>query len=231
MCNFREAFDILLYETLLPEFCADQSRGMRASGFVRESNKVSLEDAQDFLKAWNAGLAVHNGRGQYKIGAGKVLEQFFWSGLKTIGNRKLSLWLEPIITLGAIGRLHFDYNWPIKCIASQSSDWAYDIISSTPVDSKIVIAGEVKKNRSEVDELFRLMKGFAEDPKALQPKKGKERNAYKKVISLRKLKAPILWLVGPERYELTFLVKHEESGVIVFDPAPNIALEFAVNLE
>lgn len=34
---------------------------MDDSGFAARSNKVTEEDAKDFLRAWNAGLPVHQG--------------------------------------------------------------------------------------------------------------------------------------------------------------------------
>ena len=114
----RAEFDELLAERLIPDFCSDARRRADASGFVAKSNNVTEDDAADFLRAWRAGLPVHKGRGQYIVGVGRVHEQFFSSGLKAVEQRSFTLWLEPIITMGSIARLHLDHGWPISRLAA-----------------------------------------------------------------------------------------------------------------
>ena len=173
----RTGFDQLLTTALVPEFCSDPSRLVQPSGFNDKSNRVSDEDAQDFLRLWNANLVLHQGRGLYLIGASKVREQFFWSGAKSEGPRTFTLWMEPVITVGAIARLHFDFGWPFTQLGAQSKDWAYDIVAVSSDMTGTIIAGEVKKSRKEIDDWVGLMLEFGSNPDAPVPLSGKRRNA------------------------------------------------------
>jgi len=212
----RTQFDHLLANCLFPDFCSDPSRRAEASGFVAKSNCVTEIDAKDFLRAWNAGLPVHQGRGQYLVGAGRVREQFFWSGAKSAENRSFTLWLEPVISMGAIARLHLDHGWPVSHLAAQSNDWAFDIVALASDGVSQAIAGEVKKTCAEVDDLLERMVEFGANPLAPEPAPGKFRNAYKKVESLRNGRAAILWLIGPARYEKVIEVDYGDDGSMRF---------------
>lgn len=220
-----DEFNALVIDRLVPEFCSDPSRCMQVLGFVPASNRTTEIDAADFLRAWNAGLCVHQGRGQYLVGQARVHEQFFWSGTKQAENRSFTLWMEPIITVAAIGRLHLDFLWPVASVGSQSKDWAFDIVAKKS-DSSLCIVGEVKKSRVEVDDLIGLMVSFAGDPSAQLPGPGKMRNAFKKVASLRAYPADLLWIVGPDRYEFVFEVRQSEGGAIGFAPVSLDALRY-----
>lgn len=222
----RSAFDELLFDTLIPAFCSDASRRMAIGGFVTKSNIVTETDAADFLRAWHAGLPVHQGRGQYLVGAGRVKEQFFNSGLKAETERTFHLANESIITMAAIARLHFDHGWPIDCLAAQSADWAYDI--AVNVAGRAIIAGEVKKTRKEIDDLIQLMKQYGANPAADAPASGKTRNAFKKVASLRKSGSPMVWLVGPDNYDHVFEVAYGENGIMEFNPTTRCALAYEI---
>ena len=214
--NARTEFDKLLADRLYPDFSSDPSRRAGALGFVAKSNCVTEVDARDFLRAWNAGLPVHQGRGQYLVGAGRVHEQFFWSGAKAAENRTFTLWLEPVLSMGAIARLHLDHGWPVAHLVAQSSDWAFDIVALAPDGTSQAIAGEVKKTRVEVDDLLDRMVAFGASPHAPEPGPGKLRNAYKKVESLRNWRPPILWLVGPAHYEKVIEVEYGDNRSIRF---------------
>lgn len=225
LMNARSAFDLLLSHRLIPEFCSDPSRRMDPTGFIAASNTLMEEDATDFMRAWQAGLAAHQGRGHYYIANGRIKESFFWDGRRAPERRSFTLWLEPVITMGAVARMHLDHGWPIDFLTAQSEDWAFDIMASkdglTPS-----IAGEVKKTTSEVDKLFRLMVEYGANPHAHEPKPGPAQNAFRKMASLRKNGASTLWLVGPGRYELVFEANRLKDGVIQLAPAPSERLSF-----
>lgn len=223
----RKEFDDLLAKRLIPEFCSDLSRRMDPSGFSAKSNRVTEEDAEDFLRAWNAGLPVHQGRGQYLVGTGRVREQFFWSGATAAERRMFTLWLEPVITMGAIARLNLDHGWPVSRVSAQSRDWAFDIVAMASDGASEAISGEVKKSRAEVDDLVDLMAKFGTEPDATEPATGKARNAFKKMASLRRGRAPILWLVGPARYEKVIEVKYFDNGVVKFNYSDTSVLLFS----
>lgn len=223
--SFLEKFNALLFHELIPEFCSDPSRCMDVVSFVSSSNRTTEADAEDFLRAWNAGLCVNQGRGQYLIGQATVKEQFFWSGTKRAEGRPFTLWMEPIITVAAIGRLHLDYLWPISELGSQSKDWAFDIVAQRQSGGQ-AIAGEVKKSRLEVDDLVDLMGRYGSEPDAPVPVIGKRRNAFKKVASLRAHPTELLWVVGPARYEYVFSLQYDNDGLVAFHPVTTDSLAF-----
>ncbi|MES2136217.1 MAG: hypothetical protein V4502_04050 [Pseudomonadota bacterium] len=208
-----QAFEQLLYRHLIPEFCADQRRRCTLQGFRNDSVKVSENDAGDFLRAWDGGLLTHKGRGLYRAAVSSASEQFFWEGPKESKLRWFSLWLEPVITIAALARLHFDHGWPTDLLGTQSTNWAFDLVAlSGPGDSEL-IAGEVKKTAKEVETLLLRMAQFGYNPDAPCPAAGKERNAFKKVAALRTGRAPLFWAIGPDRLSKAYRVTYVSEVV------------------
>jgi hypothetical protein len=222
----QEAFEALLYETLLPDFCSDVRRGCEISGFDRASIKVTEHDAALFLKAWAHRLVTPIRPGLYRSSPGRPGEQLFWEGRKGTGVRRFTLWLEPIITIGSLARLHFEFDWPQHLIGTQSSDGAFDVFSHHPGCCGEHIAGEVKKTVREAERLLTLMCDFGRNPAAPEPPTGKERNAHKKIAALRARKAPIFWLIGPDGYSCVRRVTYAEDGAVCFEPGRIEDLQF-----
>lgn len=209
----------ILDNTLIPNFCQRQTNTFFPSDFKRSSIKVANSDALDFKRAWTAGLIKHIGSGKYRAAKGGN-EGFFSSGPKAVVPRTFSLSIEPIITIGMLARLHFDYGWPAHLIGAQSSDWAFDAITHMTDESENEhIACEVKTTAKQVDTLITLMKVFAEQPEiTIEGLKAVEENAFKKAFALRKRRAPLFWAAGPNRYEKVFKMSYQESGVFHFEP-------------
>jgi hypothetical protein len=218
MDDALSTFDRLLHERLIPEFCSEPKRACDPSGFKSKSAQVSHEDASVFLSAFNAGLVQHQGSGLYRAAKSAASEQFFWEGPKGANPRTFSLWLEPIITVAALGRLHVDCGWPKDLLGTQSSDWAFDVVAFLPEQPNLFIAGEVKKTTNEVVRLLQLMEEFGLDPELEQPPSGKERNAYKKVTALRSQKPPVFWAVGPANYSRVYSVDYTLEGIVRLVP-------------
>ena len=219
-------FEQLVREHLIPEFCSDPNRNCEPVGFRENLAKLSERDAADFLRAWNGGLIEHQGRGQYRAAASSCNEQFFWDGLKNVRPRPFTLWLEPVITIAGLARLHFDYGWPKELIGTQSIDWAFDLVTFLPGEDTEFIAGEVKKSAKEIDTLLDLMKKFGLDPGLAEPTRSKERNAFKKVAGLRSREAPIFWALGPDGLSHVFQVRYRQSGILEFEPAFGAQLNY-----
>lgn len=217
MADYEDAkatFERLLYEELIPAFCSDPQRRCDRSTFVAASNHLGELDSRDFMEAWNAGFMEHSGRGLYRTVNGGASEQFFWTGRNVPGRRSFTLWMEPLITVAALGRLHRRYDWPKRLLRAQSVDWAFDLVAMRPGESNEYIAGEIKKTRCEVDHLVELMEHFGCHPDLAEPaKSGKARNAYKKMAALRLRRAPIFWAVGPDGYSRIFNVTYDGGGV------------------
>ena len=79
------------------------------------------------MRALDAQLV--NPEGPYFLAArSRAREQIFWEGLKSKPRRSITLWLEPIITIGMRARLHFEKGWPAESLGAQSKDWAFDFV-------------------------------------------------------------------------------------------------------
>lgn len=221
-------FNAVLHDKLIPHFCSKRSRGFDPEGFRSKGTAVSDVDARDFLRAWNGGLIRQVSDGLYRAPKSAASEQFFWSGPKNPTPRHFTLWHEPIITVGALARLHWDYGWPKELIGTQSSDWAFDIVAFDPGCDGERIAGEVKRTVGEVDSLISNMQKFGASTDAAEPQSGKLRNAFKKVAALRARRAPIFWAIGPGGYTSVFQIQYSPTGQLTFQAASEQALAFGV---
>lgn len=219
-------FDSVLHNELIPHFCSDTLRDCDLAGFRDNGLRVADVDARDFMRAWKGGLIEHQGRGRYRAPKNAAAEQFFWSGPKQSKPRTFTLWHEPIITVAALARLHWDFGWPVSLIGTQSSDGAFDLVAFNRDSDSEHIAGEVKKTAGELDALVRGMQEFGSNPNMSVPPSGKSRNAYKKVAGLRARRAPIFWAIGPGGYTAVFRVEYGAEGEISLHPANENALAF-----
>jgi hypothetical protein len=108
-----QTFRNRILNDLLPTFCNDPSRLRGATGFKQDWDKIGEIDAADFLRGVDGELVKHEGRGLYRAPRSCAREQFFWSGAKKKSPRPIALWVEPIITVAVLARLHFDLGWPM----------------------------------------------------------------------------------------------------------------------
>ena len=120
---------------LLPTYCNDPSRLWDVAGFKQDWDKIGEIDAADFLRGVDGELVKHEGRGLYRAPRSTAREQFFWPGVKKKTPRPITLWVEPIITVAVLARLHFDLGWPKELIGTQSKDWAFDVTTYLSTDS------------------------------------------------------------------------------------------------
>lgn len=222
-----ELFIRRVLDHLLPEFCNDPTRGWGTQGFKARWDKVADIDGDDFLRALDAGLVRHVGRGQYRAARSAASEQFFWEGAKSVDPRPLTIWLEPVITVAVLGRLHFELGWPDGLIGAQSPDWAFDVVAylAEGVGDEH-IACEVKKTTGEVDQLISLMATYGEASDHSVPSGSKGRNAWKKVEALRRRRPPMFWAVGPGGYNAAFRITYGEGGRVTFAPCHLADLRF-----
>lgn len=211
---WQAKFVEILDQRLVPEFCADVGRQCETSGFRRESIRVAEADARDFVRAWTGGLIRHQRRGLYRAPKSAASEQFFWTGRKLPIPRSFTLWLEPIITVAALARLHWNFGWPAELIGTQSSDWAFDIVGFHLGKDSEYLAGEVKKSAAEIDQLISFMRQFGQDPSVPMPTLPRARNAYKKLLALRRRRASIFWAVGPNEISQLYRIEYGSDGTI-----------------
>lgn len=217
-----EEFKQRLLSDWLPTFCNDEHRRFLVEGFKLESIKISAHDAYDFMRAFDHNIITDTGGGRYRMPQSKAFEQIFWEHEKTIFPRPLTLWLEPIITIAAITRLHLVYGWPLQYLGTQSAKWEFDVIAFKPADTvNEFIAGEVKKTSKEVDKLINQMieigsDGSLQNNVVLESRK----NAHRKCLGLLRCKAPYFWAIGPDNDSRLFKVLYQTDGIIKLDSIP-----------
>ena len=192
-----EEFRARLTSDWIPSFCtARAERRYFADGFKWETvEQVAEFDARWFLTAVDAGLVTEED-GFFTAPMSRAREQLFWSGPAHEERRSFTLWLEPIITIGALARLHVQHGWPRELLGCQSRDYGLDLVCYD-ASGRFVVAGEVKKTQKEVRFLLESMRNYAADPELPEPARGPLRNAFKKVASIRGNWPAAFWAVGP----------------------------------
>jgi hypothetical protein len=192
-----------LYADWLPAYCRDPRRNYDPSGFIAASIKVCEADARDCMAAIDLQVVVDTGGGRFRARRSLTHEVLFWEGFKAIAPRPISLWLEPVITLAALARLHLRYSWPKESLGAQSKDWAFDLAAYGPRDGPPAILGEVKKSSRELqqlkEDLLRLSDGGA--PESVRTNSAKK---WQAVVASR---PGLVWLVGPN--EEAYVYQHE----------------------
>ena len=105
----------------LPSFCAPRAHeGIGIDGFLwGTAGRLTDHDARWFLAAVDAGLVIE-AAGFFTAPMSVHKEQLFSQGLRNKQPRTFTLWTEPIITIGALGRLHLEFGWPADRLGCQS---------------------------------------------------------------------------------------------------------------
>jgi hypothetical protein len=132
----------------LPAFCAAKRLG--PTKFIKQSVDALQElDAERFMRAVDGGLVRREGA-FFVAEKSNAREQIFWEGTKAKPLRHLTLWLEPVITIGTLALLHYELGWPSSSLGAQSKDWAFDFLGHGDGE-QVLLAGEVKKSVKEVE--------------------------------------------------------------------------------
>ena len=211
--NVQEDFWRRIYEEWLPAFC--HARDYDPAGFRPEAKKLHESDLRDFLRAINHKVVAVDADNNFRASRSNVAEHIFWEGSSRISPRPISLWIEPIITVAAIARLHLDYDWPVTALGMQSVDWAFDFMAYQPNDlDHEFIAGEVKATSRELDRLQANLRNccIAGDHDCLGAKPD-QRNAHKKWLGLMRSRAPLFWAVGPASESRVFDVRYNGNSI------------------
>jgi hypothetical protein len=190
-----------LTRSWLPTYCHDHGRLYSEKGFRHESIDISPVDACDCMHAIDKGIVFDVGGGRFRAARSTATEPLFWEGLRSTLPRPITLWREPVITFASIARLNRDYGWPANLLGTQPLTWSFDFAAHDPLDATAYrILGEVKKSVQEVDSLCADLKRLAN---GVQDDRISD-NSRKKWSGLLKLKAPIVWVVGPGAYSVVF---------------------------
>lgn len=222
-----ETFKTRMGREFLEPFCNSPHRNLSTEGFVASSiDKLDPRDAADFLAAIDEKLVSH-ADGFFFAPCSKAKEQIFWTGSKSTSPTRLTLWLEPIITMAGLLRLYRDYGWPLSSLGMQSRTWAFDLVGYAANREDEVLACEVKKTVREIDALIDFMRHQgSEHSRMLSEMKGGERNAFKKVLALRESRAPRFWALGPGGFGYVFNVEYGTAGEVFLKAADESALTY-----
>ena len=217
--NIQQKLRNKILNELLPTYCIDQKRNYAIEGFKMESLNLTNEDASHFFRAFEHSVVTDSGGGRYIMPKSKTFEMIFWEGSKLKSPRNITLWIEPIITIGAIGRLHLDLDWPKELLGMQSKDGAFDLVAYSSIESDdFYIAGEVKKTSKELHDLIHNLFNFDVATHYDYLKMDRKLvNSHKKWLSLKQSRAPYFWAIGPGDETNMFKVKYLQDGNIEFE--------------
>ena len=220
MATSLDIFAKRLNEEWLPSFCNASHRNYSSEGFKKETiARLDEFDASWFLQAINDGL-VSELDGFFIAPKSKAKEQIFWQGSKAKSPRPITLWVEPIITMGALARLHEEFGWPIKNLGMQSKTWAFDLVGYKTNSNQEILACEVKKHNKEILSLLNFMQFYSsKEPIDTEPDNSVERNAYRKVKGIRESWPSVFWALGPDGQGQVFLIQRISGGQ-TFDLRP-----------
>ncbi len=228
MSDTMAIFRSRLYSDWLPSFCQAPHRNYSVAGFKDSSiSKLHEFDAYWFLRAIDAGLVTEKD-GFFIAPKSKAKEQIFWEGDKKRTPRPITLWIEPIITIGALARLNQQYGWPIENLGMQSATWAFDLVGYSNSNREHLVC-EVKKQSRELSRLLDFMNAYArQDPLKSEPVNAQARNAYRKVQGIRLSWPTIFWALGPGGEDFVSLIRKEgASQRFQLEPAEESILEFS----
>ena len=224
-----ESFRARIMDELLPEICDYPDSPWRREGFREDWSKIHELDALDFIRGMDAEILRPLGKGAYRAPKSLASEYFFWEGSKDVSPRPLTLWIEPIITVAVLARLHLDLRWPKNLIGTQSLNWEFDVTAYPTLGSTSeFISCEVKKTISELEYLVAEMINLAaNDAKESEVTSQKQLNAYRNLDGLRSRQAPFFWAVGPGGANHVFRMNYD-AGKVRFEQAELDVLAYPV---
>lgn len=231
LMTFRGEF----YRRLISEWvisdCNVRGDDVQPQGFV-DSNFRDLSefDAHWFLVALEANHMTETLSVFHTIGHGVKL-RIFSHGTSWEALRKTTLSLEPIICVGAVARLIDQYGWPASQLGQCAFPWPFDLVCFDRDRKKELVNCEVKKSHNEVAALMNWMRYFAAiAPLEVTPTNSIKKNAYKKIVGLRKSRPAYFWVLGPEGIGNTYrLVWDRDDTLFQFAPVPERVLAYAAH--
>ncbi|TAT70000.1 hypothetical protein [Rhizobium ruizarguesonis] len=189
---------------------------------------VSEADACDFLRAIEGGLVTHVGRGLYSASKSSAKEQLFWEFDKGAIPRTFAIWLEPVITIAALARLHFEYGWPAELIGTQSKKWEFDLVAYSKQDAENEsIAAEIKKSAKEAEKLVEHITSLSGAGMVDVTGNAAMRNSIKKYNGLVERGAKVFWIVGPAKLNYIFNVEQLGDKRIALTPGEEGLLRYS----
>lgn len=225
----QQEFWIRLQAEWLPAYCNDPKRRYSVEGFTGRSSSVSSADARDFLRAIDQKVVTVGEGGRIRMPQSKAFEVIFWEHSTKIVPRPITLWIEPVITIAAVARLHLDYGWPVNCLGMQSKDSAFDLMAFTPSSSTSeYIAGEIKPAVSQLNTLLSNLQRCSANEHEASCTSGVRRNAHRKWVALQGRHPPLFWALGPGGESRVFKADYDSLDNITFTPVDEECLRCPV---
>jgi hypothetical protein len=213
--NVQQEFWRRLKEEWLPAYCNDPARRYDIAGFRPDAKQVTDIDARDFLRALDQNVVSVDNGGRFRMPRSNVNEVIFWEHSALTTPRPITLWLEPVITIAAVARLHLDCGWPTECLGMQSEDSAFDVTAFKPHDLKNeYIAGEIKDSTKRLDKLLTHIKWCCAEGDSKCSAPNIRKNAHRKMVGLKRCRAPIFWALGPGGDSRVFDVLYNKDDTI-----------------
>lgn len=215
MSDLLEEFRRRLKSSWLPSYCLEPQRNYSPEGFRPDSLKaLEAFDAGWFIQAVDRNLVKYEGGG-FRAPLSNGGEPIFWELEKSISPRPITLWREPVITIGAVARLHVEYGWPVSALGTQSRrSWAFDLVGYGDDGLSELLMCEVKKTDREIEKLQTWMLEYcSSDPLETEPDKKDQKNAYRKVQDIRIAWPQRVWLLGPGGRGALFDVEREGESI------------------
>lgn len=221
-----EEFWELVNGELLPAYLIDC--GYDPDGFRLDEKEVAESDAEWFLAGLGSGLVEQLPKGELWLPGSPFRTTIFWEGAKAVSPRRISLFVEGLITVATAARLHLVYGWPKWSLGFESSDYAFDLVGRVPLRRHEWLATEAKSASEDVRRLIRGVeacgaKGTHDDCLTAKPF---VKNAHRKWSGLVRSKAPVFFVCGPEREWHVYHVIYLPSKELQLEPATEAWLRF-----
>ena len=228
MSHTISTFSDRLNREWLPSYCNASHRCYSIKGFKASTIKnLSEYDAKWFMRALDDGLVTESD-GYFLAPRSAAKEMIFWEGSKQESPRPIILWIEPIITIGALARLSKEIGWPATNLGAQSKTWEFDLACYRGASEDEYIVCEVKKAPREIEKLLNFMEFYsAKEAQTIEPENATERNAYRKIQGIRKTWPVLFWALGPNNDTHVFkIVRDGSSEIFSLLPVSEEALKY-----
>lgn len=225
MDEWREKFRALVAEQIWLRFCNAPSRRQVKRQLVEASlEKVTDRDAEWFVRTFDSGILCEVD-GDFHAPQKSAKERIFWHGPKVDMPQDVTLSIEGIVGIGAIGRLHQEHGWPPEFLGLQPKPWAFDLVAYGDNKAPILV-GEVKTDPKEIDAMGDYFEcKFGGDESLL---KASKKNWNKKIKWLHTQDTQVVWALAPDGHERIYKIdKDAKTGRRRLRPGRRGDLDYA----
>ncbi|MCW3784197.1 hypothetical protein [Defluviimonas salinarum] len=157
-------------------------------------------------------------------------ESLYWHGSSSQRPTPVSVPIEVVISLGAIGRLIDEFGWPPDCLGSQNGKWGFDVTGYAQGSDRILLQCEVKTRPGEIDRMcaYVVARLHGLDTTGLATA-SQRANWDKKIDELLAKPPKVLWALGPGGYGRVYRVTESQAGDLRLLPGQTADLGYPAN--